>query len=178
MSKTFRSGEPDSFTYHTSMAVRWGFAVMFIFITGLAFIGVVKLTLVSFAFMGPPGYALLVALFALACATGRFTVRLCLGAARGLPCVTATSTEVRLTTAFGVQWAEWGSLTPFVATRVLAARGSQSAAVSKIVGPGVSPNLNGEREFVITGGQLMRNSIGGLVYEINARRPISKTCAA
>jgi hypothetical protein len=174
MNEAFKS---DSFTYHTSMAVRWGFAVMFIYITGLAFIGVVKLTLVSFAFMGPPGYVFLALLFGLVCATGWFTVRLCVGAALGLPRLTATSTEVRLTTAFGVRWAEWSSLTPFVASRVPGTRGSQAAAVSKIVGPAVSPNLNGEREFVITAGQLIRNSIGGLVHEINARAPITKTCA-
>jgi uncharacterized membrane protein len=146
---------------------------MFICLTGLAFICVVKLTIVSFALMGAPGYAFLLLLFGLACALGWFTVRLCIGAARGLPRVTVTSTEVRLSTAFGVRWAEWSSLSVFVETSVPAGRGRQMGAVSKIVGPGVSPNLNGEREFVITAGQLMRNSIAALVHELNARRPVA-----
>jgi hypothetical protein len=169
-----RISAPDeraNFTYHTPIGLRWGFAVMFICLTGLTVILVVKFTLFSFAAMGPPGYVLLFVLFGVPCALGWFTVRLCIGAARGLPRVTISNTGVRLCTAFDEKWAEWTSLSVFVEKRVLAARGTQMGAVSKIIGPDVSPNLKGEPEFVISAGQLMRNSIADLVHELNARRP-------
>lgn len=163
----------DPVTYGSEPATRWLAGGVFVLFCGfLLLIDMILVHIMLTSPRAPVPIAIGVMLFllALACFSGGIGALFCIGAARGLPRMTVTSTGIRISSPFGVQWAEWASLTDFVLSTTPAPRGPPlPTAKARIVGSGVSPNMRGKPEFVIRA--MFRMPVATLVDDLNRLRP-------